>query len=207
MAHPESVRKHVLLVEDQKDICEVVGFNLPDYKLVCARNIDEGLRLCRQRYFDLYILDCWLPDGSGVGLCGLIREFDPHTPILMYSAAGSERDKQNALRAGAQTYVMKSGDFGEFKRAVAQLTSVVGERDSEGRLLEITAMREELAVQMSENAEQIKRANMKHLRAAEKLIRLKAERAFLAAGGARGEFARQWPSVFREEVRSRRDNW
>jgi len=47
MTNPENVRKHVLLVEDHKDICEVVGFNLPDYMLVCARNIDEGLRLCR----------------------------------------------------------------------------------------------------------------------------------------------------------------
>jgi DNA-binding response OmpR family regulator len=139
-------------------------------------------------------------------LCRLIREFDPHTPILVYSALGSERDKQDALRAGAQTYVIKSGDFSEFKRAVAQLTSVVGKWHSEGRLLEIAAIREELAVRKIEIAEQKKRAKMKRVRAIEKLIRLKAERAFLAAGGTRGGFARQWPSVFREEVRSRRDS-
>jgi hypothetical protein len=126
---------------------------------------------------------------------------------MIYSAAGSERDKQEALRAGAQTYVIKSGDFSEFKRAVAQLTSVVGKWRYEGRLLEIAAIREELAVQKIEIAEQKKKAKMKRVRAEEKLIRLKAERAFLAAGGTRGEFARQWPSVFREEVRSRRDNW
>jgi hypothetical protein len=43
----------------------------------------------------------------------------------------------------------------------------------------------------------------KRLRAEEKLMRLKAERAFLNAGGARGESARRWPSVLTEEVRHR----
>jgi hypothetical protein len=40
--------------------------------------------------------------------------------------------------------------------------------------------------------------------AKEKALRLKAEMAFLAAGGARGDFAREWPSVFLEEVRGAR---
>jgi hypothetical protein len=47
-------------------------------------------------------------------------------------------------------------------------------------------------------------AKNKCMRAKEKALRLKAEMAFLAAGGARGDFAREWPSVFLEEVRGAR---
>jgi hypothetical protein len=46
-------------------------------------------------------------------------------------------------------------------------------------------------------------AREKRLRAQEKLMRLKAEKAFLDARGTRGEFARRWPSVLTEEVRNR----
>jgi DNA-binding response OmpR family regulator len=204
MANPDRERKRILLVEDHEDARAIVKFNLVEYKLSCARDVDEGLRLARRRYFDLYILDNWLPDGSGVELCRLIREFDPHTPILFYSAAGYTRDIQEALHAGAQAYLLKPANFDALKQAVAQLTTAVGERDSEARVAAITAIREELAVRRMDNSGQLKRDKMKRLRAAEKALRAKAERAFLAAGGTRGDFARQWPSVFREEVRSRR---
>jgi hypothetical protein len=65
-------------------------------------------------------------------------------------------------------------------------------------------VREELAIRYRENAELKRSAGEKRLRAEEKLMRLKAEKAFLDAGGTRGEFARRWPSVFTEEVRGQR---
>jgi len=204
MANPERERKHVLLVEDQEDMWNVVAFILEDYKVTFARDFEEGLRLAKRRYFDIYILDHCLPDGSGVGLCRLIREFDPHTPILFYSAADYGLDKQEALRAGAKAVLAKSINFGELKHEVAQLTSVIDKRDVDARQAEITAIIEELASRQMKIAERIERAIMKYLRAEEKIIRLKAEKAFLAAGGTRGDFARQWPSVFREEMRGRR---
>jgi two-component system, NarL family, response regulator DevR len=70
-------------------------------------------------------LDNWLPDGTGVELCRLIREFDPHNPILFYSAAGYARDIEDALSAGAQAYLVKPVSLDELKQAVAQLTSSV----------------------------------------------------------------------------------
>jgi hypothetical protein len=54
-----------------------------------------------------------------------------------------------------------------------------------------------------ENAKLKESAGEKRLRAREKLMRLKAERAFLDGGGTRGEFARRWPSMLTEEVRRR----
>jgi len=131
MTNSEVEKKRILLVEDHEDAWEMVAFNLPEYNVMFARDVEEGLRLARQLRFDLYILDNWLPDGSGVGLCHLIREFDPHTPILFYSAAAYARDKQEAFRAGAQAYFVKPINFAEFKQAVTQLTSVAGKLDLE----------------------------------------------------------------------------
>jgi hypothetical protein len=87
---------------------------------------------------------------------------------------------------------------------VARLTSVPPETAFEARRAESAAIREELAIQQAENAERVEKAKEKNLRAKEKALRLKAEMAFLMAGGARGDFAREWPSVLLEEVRGAR---
>src|SRR5215510_8932368 len=123
-------RNRILLVEDEGDIRELAELTLAEYTLICARDFDEGLRLARQRDFDLYILDSWLPGKSGVELCRAIREFDPDTPILFYSAAAYERDIQEALREGAQAYLTKPASSHEVRQAVARLISAPRETGS-----------------------------------------------------------------------------
>jgi DNA-binding response OmpR family regulator len=204
MENPDKKRKRILMVEGHEDGWEMVAFKLPEYELTFARDFDEGLLLAKRRYFDLYILENWLPSGSGIGLCRLIREFDPYTPILFYSSAAYERDIEEAMRSGAQAYLVKPLGFDDIERTVARLTSR-GQKEPAAWRAEIAAIREELAIRQEENVERIRTAKEKRLRAEEKLMRLKAEKAFLAAGGTRGEFARRWPSVFVDEVRGRRD--
>jgi DNA-binding response OmpR family regulator len=196
MVNFHSQRKRILFVEDHEDNWEIVALKLPEYKFAFARGFDGGLRLVRRGYFDLYILDNWLSDGSGIGLCRAIREFDPYTPILYYSAAAYERDIQEALRSGAQAYLVKPVKPEEIEQAVAKLTSPLSAKDSEAWSAEIAVVREELAIRYRENAELKGSVREKRLRAEEKLMRLKAEKAFLDAGRARGKFARRWPSVF-----------
>ena len=145
-------------------------------------------------------MDGWLPDKSGVELCRAIREFDPHTPILFYSAAAYEKDILDALRAGAQDYLVKPVIPDELMQAVSRLISAAGETVFDARRAESAAIREELAIRQTENVERIERAKKKYLYARVKAIRLMAETAFLAAGGARGAFAREWLPVFLEET-------
>ena len=123
-------RKRILLVEDYEDSRDLATHILTDYTITCARNFNEGLRQARQGGFDLYLLDNWLPDKSGVELCRAIREFDPHTPILFYSAAAYQRDIEEAIRAGAQDYLAKPIHPDELKQAVVRLISVTGETAS-----------------------------------------------------------------------------
>jgi DNA-binding response OmpR family regulator len=125
MSHWRSPRcKRILLVEDDEDAKELCALTLEEYELICARDFDEGLRLAQQRDFDLYILGNWLPDKSGVELCRAIREFDPGTPILFYSAAAFAQDKQEAMSAGAQAYLTKPAHPDDLGWVVRRLVSI-----------------------------------------------------------------------------------
>ena len=135
--------KLILFVEDDKETQELVTFTLTGYDIVIARDFTEGLRLARQRDFDLYILDNWLPDGTGVELCRRIRKFDPHTPVVFLSGAAFESDVREALTAGAQIYLTKPSTPDELEWAVALLISIASGQDFEARP---TAVREELAI-------------------------------------------------------------
>ena len=123
-------RKRILLVEDDEDAKDLCALTLEEYELICARDFDEGARLSKQRDFDLYILDSWLPDKSGIELCRAIREFDPDTPILFYSAAAYAHDKQEAMSAGAQAYLTKPALPDDLGRIVRLLISIARPKTS-----------------------------------------------------------------------------
>ena len=100
---------------------EVLPLLLTDYALTLAHTVDEGLRLAQGGGFDLYLLDDWLPDGSGIELCRQIRRFDSRTPVLFYSGLGDDTEGQRALAAGAQAYLQKPVDWEELARVIARL--------------------------------------------------------------------------------------
>jgi len=203
MKNSNRERKRILLVEDEGNTRELVSLTLAEYTLTYARDFNDGLLAARRGYFDLYILDNWLPGGSGVELCRLICGFDPCAPILFYSAAAYEQDIQEGLQAGAQAYLVKPVLPDNLERVVAQLISAARKKVFEARQAELATVLEELAIRQTENAERLEKAKQKRLRAEEKALRDKALIAFLAAGGTRGDFGREWPSVFTEEVRGR----
>lgn len=99
----------VLYIEDHEDTRELVTLVLEQKSLqvVTGSTIASGIALAGSQQFDLYLLDSWLPDGSGLELCRMIREFDKATPILFYSAAAYEIDRVKALSCGAQAYLIK----------------------------------------------------------------------------------------------------
>ena len=99
----------VLYIEDHEDTRELVTLVLEqrNYEVVTGSTIKSGVVLAGTEEFDLYLLDSWLPDGSGLDLCKQIREFDKATPIVFYSAAAYEIDRDQAMRSGAQAYLVK----------------------------------------------------------------------------------------------------
>jgi DNA-binding response OmpR family regulator len=204
MANLNREKKRILMVEDHEDAWEIAAFVLDKYTLFYARDFNEGLRLAQRGYFDLYILDNWLPGGNGIELCRRIREFDPHTPVLFYSACAYPRDLQAAYSAGAQEYFVKPVSFAELTQSVSRLISAASEAALKARRAEIAVVLEELDIRRMEIVRLREKAKQKFLRAEEKALRAKAQIAFLAAGGTRGDFAREWPSVLLAEVRGPR---
>jgi DNA-binding response OmpR family regulator len=113
----------VLYIEDHEDTRELVTLVLEQrkYEVVTGSTIKTGVALAGSQQFDLYLLDSWLPDGSGLDLCKQIREFDKATPILFYSAAAYEIDRDLALQCGAQAYLIKPSQPSELCNLVSAL--------------------------------------------------------------------------------------
>jgi len=116
-------KQKILLVEDHEDTSElmVLLLNQLNYEVATAASISGALGLAESADFDLFVLDSLLPDGTGTELCKHIRERNNSTPILFYSAMAFEHDKNEALLAGAQRYLVKPVDFDVFSRTVAEM--------------------------------------------------------------------------------------
>ena len=122
LMHNENTRR-ILYIEDHDDTREFVTLLLAQksYEVVTGSTIESGVALAGIGGFDLYLLDSWLPDGSGLDLCKRIRQFDTTTPILFYSAAAYAADSDLALRSGAQAYLVKPSQPAELCDLVTKL--------------------------------------------------------------------------------------
>lgn len=101
----------VLLVEDERDIAELVRFQLEKEGVRCLVAADgaTGLRLVRAEQPDLVILDLMLPGLDGLEVCRQLRR-DAATrrlPIIMLTARAEEVDRIVGLELGADDYVVK----------------------------------------------------------------------------------------------------
>lgn len=116
-------KRHILYVEDHEDTRELIVLVLKqrDYDVSTCGSIEAAVKLAANNRYDLYLLDSWLPDGSGLELCRKIREFDCGTPILFYSAAAYEVDRELALKNGAQGYLIKPTQNSELCELVSSL--------------------------------------------------------------------------------------
>lgn len=102
-------RLRILFSEDHPDTREMTCILLEreGIDVVCPDSSYDVVKLAQNERFDAFLLDTWTPGLSGVEVCQRIREFDSHTPIIFYSAAAFEGDKQKAFASGAQAYVSK----------------------------------------------------------------------------------------------------
>lgn len=106
---PPKTRSRVLCVDDDEDACEMLSELMDSFDIdaTCARSAAAAWPIIKADYFDIFVLDAWLPGFDGFQFCRQLREFDPITPILFYSGAAYEADKQKGIAAGANAYVTK----------------------------------------------------------------------------------------------------
>jgi phosphate regulon transcriptional regulator PhoB len=103
--------KQILIIEDDRDIIELVRYNLAkdDFQVTAVGDGVSGLAQVKKSPPDLVLLDLMLPKLSGLEVCKEIRR-DPslnRLPILMLTARGDEADRVVGLELGADDYVTK----------------------------------------------------------------------------------------------------
>jgi two-component system alkaline phosphatase synthesis response regulator PhoP len=101
----------ILVVDDEKNIIQLVRFNLEreGYQVLIATDGVSGLELARGEAPDLIVLDVMLPGMNGLEVCRELHQ-DPATkniPIIMLSARAEELDRVLGLEMGADDYVTK----------------------------------------------------------------------------------------------------
>jgi len=107
---PADTRRRVLLIEDDADIAEAIGYQLEKAGLSVrvARTGEEGLEAARKGV-DLVLLDLNLPGMDGLEVCRMIRRqpTTAHLPIIIVSARADEVDRVLGLEMGADDYLVK----------------------------------------------------------------------------------------------------
>jgi CheY-like chemotaxis protein len=105
---------HILYVEDHDDtrILMTLMLEQAGFQVTPATNGEACLeRVKSGEHFDLYLLNHTFPDASGVTICEMLRELDNHTPIIFYSGRAMPQEKEAAIKAGAQDYLIKPLDL------------------------------------------------------------------------------------------------
>jgi len=102
------LEKRILVVEDEKTICDILVFNLQreGYKTLEASDGRAGLELALKESPDLILLDVMLPGIDGFTICREVRKVS-EVPIIMLTAREEETDKVLGLDLGADDYITK----------------------------------------------------------------------------------------------------
>ncbi len=103
--------KRVLIIEDEKDLAELLVFNLEKegYAATCVHDGKQGLERAGADLPDLILLDLMLPGLLGTEVCKALRK-DRRTaqiPIIMITAKGDEIDRVVGFEVGADDYIVK----------------------------------------------------------------------------------------------------
>jgi DNA-binding response OmpR family regulator len=124
--------KKILIIEDDKDIIDLVEIHLNDlgYQMDSAYDGEDGLEKAVSGEYALIILDIMLPKLEGFEVCKRIRESNKALPILLLTSKSEELDKILGLELGADDYITKPFSIRELMaRIKANLRSVEAVKD------------------------------------------------------------------------------
>ncbi|WBQ09311.1 phosphate regulon transcriptional regulator PhoB [Hyphomonadaceae bacterium ML37] len=105
------MQPHVLVVEDEDALSELLQYNLKKegFRVSVAADGEEALMLVEERQPDVVVLDWMLPKISGIEVCRRLRsrQESRNLPIIMLTARGEETDRIRGLDTGADDYIVK----------------------------------------------------------------------------------------------------
>lgn len=111
---PKGMKKKdikILLVDDEPDIIEIVGYNLMEegYQIIQAKNGLEAVKKAEKEHPQLIIMDVMMPEMDGIEACQYIRKIPElsHTVIAFLTARGEDYSQLAGFEAGADDYITK----------------------------------------------------------------------------------------------------
>ncbi len=138
--------KKILIVEDERNIVDILAFNLAreGYGTLEALDGATGLKLAMEKDPDLILLDLMLPKMDGFEVCRRLREAGKATPIIMLTAREEETDKVLGLELGADDYITKPFSMRELLARVKsniRRTEMAGQPAANSSQMEIGRLR------------------------------------------------------------------
>jgi DNA-binding response OmpR family regulator len=104
--------KKILLIEDENDIITMYDYclNREGYNVDIARNGAWGLKLARDKKYDLIVMDMVMPAMHGSELLKRLHaeSLQPATPIIVLSNSAQDKEIKEAIANGARAYLLKS---------------------------------------------------------------------------------------------------
>ena len=137
--------KKVLVVDDEKLIVKGIRFSLEqdDMEVDCAYDGEEGLRMAKEKAYDIILLDLMLPKMDGLEVCQQVREFSD-VPIVMLTAKGDDMDKIMGLEYGADDYITKPFNILEVKARIKAIMRRAGKnatQETKAKVVEVGELR------------------------------------------------------------------
>jgi len=113
----------ILIVEDDKDICEILEFNLSNegLEVECAYSAEEGLELLNSSHA-LILLDVMMGEMSGYKMAEKLRKENNTIPIIFLTAKDTENDMLTGFSVGADDYISKPFSI---KEVIARVRAIV----------------------------------------------------------------------------------
>jgi len=170
--------KKILVVDDEKNIVDIIAFNLKKegYNVILARDGEGCLAMFKNEKPELILLDIMMPKLDGFEVCKIIRQTS-NVPIIMLTARAEEVDKVLGLEMGADDYVTKPFSVRELlarvkanlRKQVAaknEMSNIISygtisidngkfEANKNGEILELTNREFELLKFLAENNTQV----------------------------------------------------
>ena len=116
----DSMDRRILVVEDQRDIAELIAMHLRDlgHRVDCVHDGTAGYEAARSGRYGLIVLDVMLPGRDGLDIVRALRIDKVTTPVLMLTARSTELDRVLGLELGADDYLTKPFSIPELQARV-----------------------------------------------------------------------------------------
>ncbi len=161
-------REHILIVDDDRNMLEVLKFRLETegYNVTSANMVQDALAMVKDELFDLALVDLKIDKNDGIELMQKLHRLSPEMPVIILTAHGTIETAVDAMKQGAYGYLTKPFDRRELclqikngleksslSREIRRLRALVGEKYGFKNIISKSKKMQKIMEQISRAAE------------------------------------------------------